>query len=57
MQLIVVAATMPSLVLLSRTRAYPVLRIGGGLFAGCASTGWIIERLLVRTKLGRRCGE
>lgn len=46
MQLIVVAATMPSLVLLSRTRAYPVLRIGGGLFAGLASTGWIIERLL-----------
>lgn len=46
MQLIVVAATMPSLVLLSRTRAYSFLRIGGALFAGVASLGWIAERLL-----------
>ena len=46
MQLIVVAATMPSLVLLSRTRAYPFLRVGGALFAGFASVGWIAERLL-----------
>ena len=46
MQLIVVAATMPSLVLLSRTRAYSVVRIGGALFAGLASVGWIAERLL-----------
>ncbi|MBV8809157.1 MAG: HupE/UreJ family protein, partial [Acidobacteriaceae bacterium] len=46
MQLFVVAATMPSLVLLSRTRAYSVLRIGGALFAGFASVGWIVERLL-----------
>jgi len=46
MQLIVVVATMPSLVLLSRMRFYSVLRIGGALFAGCASLGWIMERLL-----------
>jgi hypothetical protein len=46
MQLIVVAAIMPSLVLMSRTRAYPFLRIGGALFAGFASLGWIAERLL-----------
>jgi hypothetical protein len=46
MQLIVIAATMPSLVLLSRTRAYPALRIGGALFAGAASVGWVIERVL-----------
>lgn len=46
MQLIVVAATLPSLVLLSRTRAYSFLRIGGALFAGFASVGWIGERLL-----------
>jgi hypothetical protein len=46
MQLFVVAATLPSLVLLSRTRAYSLLRIGGALFAGCASVGWIVERLL-----------
>ena len=46
MQLIVVAATMPSLVLLSRTNLYSVLRIGGALFAGLASVGWMAERLL-----------
>jgi hypothetical protein len=45
MQLILVAATMPSLVLLSRTRAYTLLRIGGALFAGSASVGWIAERV------------
>jgi hypothetical protein len=45
-QLIVVAAIMPSLVLLSRLRSYSVLRIGGALFAGGASAGWIVERLL-----------
>lgn len=46
MQLIVVAAIMPSLILLSRRRAYTFLRIGGALFAGLASVGWIAERLL-----------
>jgi hypothetical protein len=45
MQLIVVAAIMPSLVLLSRMRSYSVLRVGGALFAGFASLGWIAERL------------
>jgi hypothetical protein len=45
MQLVVVAAFMPSLVLLSRTRAYSGLRIGGALFAGLAAVGWIAERL------------
>ncbi|HZU34209.1 MAG TPA: HupE/UreJ family protein [Candidatus Angelobacter sp.] len=45
MQLIVVAAAMPFLVLMSRTRAYPFLRIGGALFAAVASLGWIAERL------------
>ncbi len=46
MQLVVVAATMPSLILLSRTRAYSPLRIGGALFAAFAAAGWIAERLL-----------
>jgi hypothetical protein len=46
MQLVVVATTMPSLLLMSRTRAYRFLRVGGGLFAGFASVGWIAERLL-----------
>jgi hypothetical protein len=45
MQLIVVATVMPSLLLISRTRAYSFLRIGGALFAGTASVGWIAERL------------
>jgi hypothetical protein len=46
MQLLVVVATLPSLLLMSRTRAYPFLRIGGAFFAGIASLGWIAERLL-----------
>jgi hypothetical protein len=46
MQLGVIAATMPSLLLLSRTRAYQALRVGGALFAAAASLGWIAERLL-----------
>jgi HupE/UreJ protein len=45
MQVFVVAVTMPSLVLLSRTRWYSVVRIGGAVFAGVASVGWIGERL------------
>ncbi len=45
MQLVVVAAIMPSFILLSRTRLYPVIRIAGALFAGLASIGWIGERL------------
>src|SRR5581483_4510923 len=44
MQLIVVAAILPSLIILSRTPAYTVLRFTGALFAGFASLGWIIER-------------
>jgi hypothetical protein len=34
MQMIVVAVILPSLILMSSTRAYPFLRIGGALFAG-----------------------
>jgi hypothetical protein len=45
MQLVVVLVTLPSLILMSRTRAYPFLRISGALFAGFASVGWIAERL------------
>lgn len=46
MQLIAVCAAMPSLVLLSRTGAYSLLRVGGALFAMFASAGWVAERLL-----------
>jgi hypothetical protein len=44
MQIVVVAAILPSLLVLSRTPTYSVLRIGGALFAGCAALGWIVER-------------
>jgi hypothetical protein len=46
MQLTVVAVTLPSLLLLSRTRTYALLRIGGAGFAGTAALGWIWERSL-----------
>jgi hypothetical protein len=46
MQMLVVAAILPSLMLMSRTREYPILRIGGAAFAGAASLGWMVERLL-----------
>ena len=50
MQLIVVAAVLPSLLLLGRTAAYAPLRIAGAGFAALASIGWIVERLFdVRT--------
>jgi hydrogenase/urease accessory protein HupE len=44
MQLTVVAVTLPSLLLLSRTRAYVPLRVGGACFAAIAAIGWIVER-------------
>ena len=45
MQLAVVAAVLPSLLLFSRTRSYSALRIAGGLCAVIASIAWIAERL------------
>ena len=44
MQLMVVAAMLPSMLLLSRTSSYQVLRIGGASFAIVASLSWIVER-------------
>jgi hypothetical protein len=44
MQLVVVAATIPWLLLLSRTKFYPPFRILGATFAAIAALGWIIER-------------
>lgn len=46
MQMLVVALILPSLMLMSTTRAYPFLRIGGAVFAAAASLGWIVERIL-----------
>jgi hypothetical protein len=45
MQLLVVASILPSLILMSRTAAYSAFRIGGAIFAGAASAGWVVERL------------
>jgi HupE / UreJ protein len=45
MQMLVVAAVLPSLMLMSKTRAYAPFRVCGALFAGFASAGWVIERL------------
>jgi hypothetical protein len=45
MQMLVVAAILPSVMLMSRTRAYPIFRMSGAIFAGAASVGWIFERL------------
>lgn len=45
MQLAVVAAILPSLIILSRTPAYTAFRLTAAVFAGSASLGWIIERV------------
>lgn len=53
-QLMVVAAVMPPLVMLARTRWYPAVRTGGAAFAGIAATAWILERSLgVDNPVGR----
>jgi hypothetical protein len=46
MQMLVVVIILPSLMLMSKTRAYSFLRIGGAVFGGAASVGWIFERIL-----------
>jgi hypothetical protein len=45
MQLVVVAAILPSLVILSRLPVYRFFRFAGAGFAGVAALGWIAERL------------
>lgn len=45
MQLLVIAVTMPWLILISQTAAHPWVRTGGALFAIVASLGWIVNRL------------
>jgi hypothetical protein len=44
-QLLTVALVFPALCLTSRTRFYPVLRLGGASVALAAATGWALERL------------
>ena len=53
-QLLVVAAVMPALVLLAGTRFYPAVRVTGAALAGTAATAWIAERTLgVENPVGR----
>ena len=47
-QLLVILAVMPSLLMLSRTRFYPILRISGAAIAGLAAIAWLIERVVDR---------
>jgi hypothetical protein len=47
-QLLVILAVMPSLLMLSRTRFYPILRTSGAAAAGLAAIAWLIERVLDR---------
>jgi hypothetical protein len=53
-QLMVVAAVMPALVMLAQTRWYAAFRPAGAVFAGVAATAWILERTLgVDNPVGR----
>lgn len=45
MQLAVIVAVIPWLLLLSRTSFYTVFRVFGSILAGLVAIGWIIERL------------
>ncbi len=45
MQMVVVVAVLPSLLMMSGTGAYRVVRLSGAVFAGVASRGWMGERL------------
>jgi hypothetical protein len=54
MQMFVVAAVLPSLLLMSRTRAYPLFRIVGAMCAGLASLAWVVQRLFnIETPIDR----
>jgi hypothetical protein len=44
MQLLVIAAILPPLIVLSTTRGFSTLRIAGATFAAVCSLGWIAER-------------
>lgn len=45
MQLVVIALTIPWLMLLSRTPAYPTVRLSGALLAAVAAVAWVAERV------------
>lgn len=45
MQLFVIALTIPWLMLLSRTPAYPTVRLTGAFLAAIAAVAWVVERV------------
>lgn len=45
MQLMVIALTMPSLLVIARTSLYPWIRLGGATVALVAAVGWLLDRL------------
>lgn len=51
MQVVVIVAVIPWLILFSRTSFYTNLRVFGAILAGIASIGWIIERLIEKPNL------
>lgn len=57
-QLAVVAAVMPALILLARTRSYPWVRTAAAAFTATAAAAWITERTLgVENPVGRAIDE
>ena len=52
MQLIVIALTMPWLILLARTPLYPPVRVVGASLAGIAALGWLGDRVGFANPLG-----
>ncbi|TNM70728.1 HupE/UreJ family protein [Deinococcus radiopugnans ATCC 19172] len=52
MQLVVIAVTMPWLILLAQTRLYPPVRVAGASLAAVASLGWLGDRVGWSNPLG-----
>ncbi|WP_219722151.1 HupE/UreJ family protein [Deinococcus planocerae] len=52
MQLLVIAVTMPWLILLAQTRLYPPVRVVGASLAVLASLGWLGDRVGLANPLG-----
>jgi hypothetical protein len=51
MQLVVIVAVIPWLILLSRTSFYSTFRVVVAILAGIAAMAWIIERLLEKSNI------
>ena len=51
MQLVIMTLIIPSLIVLSTTEWYSVIRMTGAIFAAIAAIAWIFERVLVQSNL------